>query len=122
MKFTFATALAGALATLAAAATKPVFVDTPVSLVRCEISTFHWGGGVPPYFVTYRLFNLMPVRRVLDAINNTAVGEFGNTEEDGAEWLVVAPVGDPLYLEVRDSDGHLAVSAQVRVQPGDHEC
>ncbi|KAF6757613.1 hypothetical protein DFP72DRAFT_1167965 [Ephemerocybe angulata] len=108
-----ATLSAIATAALAAPATEPLSINTPVSVVSCGSSVLSYTGGVPPY--------------ILFAVKaDTPTPELffiaGPTTDTSATWSPVAyPAGEQAFYQVEDSVGTKAVTATFTVLPGEDE-
>ncbi|KIL67593.1 hypothetical protein M378DRAFT_191606 [Amanita muscaria Koide BX008] len=84
-------------------------INTPSNVVVCQPLLIQWSGGTAPYFLSVLPGN-SPSGQALESL-----GTFNGTS---FSWKVNIAAGTSIDLTLRDSNGNLAQSAAVTINPG----
>ncbi|KAE9398122.1 hypothetical protein BT96DRAFT_822454 [Gymnopus androsaceus JB14] len=84
-------------------------VNTPTSLITCEPSLLEWSGGTAPYYVS-----ILPGGDV----SGSALRTFDATNATEYTWTVDIGADTEITVELKDSTGTIAYSAEVDIIAG----
>ncbi|EIM90920.1 uncharacterized protein STEHIDRAFT_152607 [Stereum hirsutum FP-91666 SS1] len=82
-------------------------VDTPTDLVHCEPAEIVWNGGVAPFNVEITAGN----------DPSSVLEDLGETSAQTITWDVDVAAGTSIGIDIRDSTGALAQTADVTIGP-----